>query len=474
MWQSHIFVDGWQSGASGTINVLEKATGDVLASVGFAGAEDVNTAAEVTHGVAKDWAKTSLDERAQGLLNFRENISRNKKNLTYWLVREAGATMAKAEREILATLDEISCVVEGLEEQDTELAPRKSKGRSYEVFREPVGVVSIITPFNAPLILAMRAMVPALASGNGVILKPDPRTAICGGLLYPELLEDTGVPEALVSVLPGDGDVGNAMSSHPLIGSVLFTGSTPVGKKVGETAGLNFKRIGLELGGNNPVLVLSDADINSTVDHAITSSFLHSGQICMAAGQYHVDSSIYDQFIEAFSAKAKALTVGDPWKNPTVDMGPIVDDASVQRIQSMVNNSLKKGALRYAGGTANGRMFPATVLADVPEDAPAWNEEAFGPVAALQRMTDVEQTLTKLEKNPYGLVAAVHSQDRQRAHNLAKRLVAGSIRINDVTNHDNPRTPMVGRKESGNMSAFGGTEMHELLNVSKVISEPTG
>lgn len=470
-WKDHIFVDGWIRGEHGLLHVTDVSTGEVLSSVGWAGPKDVDTAATAAQAASRRWARKSMAERANCLQRLSDNLVQNMEEISYWLVREAGATIAKAQREIDAAQAEISHCIDNLRADVVEESEFHNSDRKFQTTHDPVGVVSIITPFNAPLILAMRAVIPAIAYGNGVILKPDPRTAVAGGLLFPDLLEGTGIPAGLLSVLPGHGDVGNKMASHELVSSVLFTGSTDVGRIVGETAGRNLKRIGLELGGNNPVIVLEDADLMATVERSITSSFLHSGQICMTAGQYYVAAGVYHDFVEAFVECAKQLSVGNPWADPNTDMGPIIDDLSVKRIQGMVDCSVAKGAVLSTGGKSIDRMFPATVLTDVPDGAPAWYQEVFGPVAAIQPMKNLEETLDGLSHANYGLVAAVHSGDDKRARDVANRLIAGTVRINDVTNYDNPRTPMVGRKESGNMSAFGGPEMRELLTVPKVISQ---
>ncbi|NUL45795.1 aldehyde dehydrogenase family protein [Cellulosimicrobium funkei] len=461
-----MYIDGWARGTGGTQDVVEVATGRKLGRIGLAGADDVDNAVASACAAQQGFALLTPEERAAGLLRMRDNVAAADVELTQWLVREAGATRAKAKREIGAALAELAFAAERLA-LGRELVTNE---RRHYIRHSPVGVVGIITPFNAPLVLAMRALAPALARGNAVVLKPDPRTAVSGGLLLPALLESTGFPSGLLSILPGGKDVGARLSQHPGVASILFTGSTPVGQKVGEAAGRTLKRIGLELGGNNPVLVLADADIERTVDRAITSSFLHSGQICMAAGQYLIERTVYDDFVDSFCDKAARLRVGDPWADGTVDMGPVIDNSSVSRLTRMVEKSMADGAILRSGGDPAGRFFPATVLCDVPERAPAWTDEVFGPVAPLRAVKDVGEAISLMNASPFGLVSAVHTGDLERGRDIASRLQSGTVRINDVTNHDDPRTPMVGHGESGNGSAFGGPEMTELLTRVQLIS----
>lgn len=468
-WAESIYLHTWVHGAAGVQSVTEVSSGRDIGTIGVAGASDVDHAVEIALPAQKQWTEKNSDERAAQLLLVKQNLADATEELTYWLVREAGATRTKAEREIRAAQAELShaaelCRHNGRREVLTE-------ARRQMVRRHPVGVAGIITPFNAPLVLAMRAIAPALALGNAVILKPDPRTAVAGGLAYPEIFEAAGLPAGLISVLPGGQDVGERLSEHPEIGSVLFTGSTPAGRAVGRAAGHALKRVGLELGGNNPVLILDDADIDQVAQRAVTSSFLHSGQICMSAGQYLVDKKVYTDFVDAFVQRASKLRVGDPWGDENVDMGPIIDDTSVDRLTRIVKESVAAGASLRLGGQASERYFPATILADVPEGAPAWREEAFGPIAPLRPVANVEEAVAAVERSSYGLVASVHTGDPERGRAVATRISTGTVRINDVTNHDDPRTPMVGRRTSGNSTPFGGEEMLELLTTLQLVSE---
>lgn len=468
-WHDRLHIGGWVSGSAGSAPVIEAATGEPLGSLALAAPDDVDRAVPVVAQAQRAWQRIPVAKRNPRMLALAAAIDRHRDRIAAWLVREAGATKAKAHREIDGAIAEIRYATELSTVPSSRAIGSRDAAREQTLVRMPIGVVGVITPFNAPFILAMRALAPSLALGNGAILKPDPRTAVSGGLLLPQLIDEAGIPAGLVSVLPGDGAVGARISAHPGIGSALFTGSTAAGRRVGAAAGAALKRIGLELGGNNAVLVLDDADIEAAARRAVVSSFLHQGQICMSAGRYLVQEAVYAPFVERLAALAEALTVGDPWRQD-VDLGPLIDEAAAARLGSLLERSVTKGAVVRCGGTIDGLFMAATVLGDVHPDAPAYREEIFGPIAPVTVVRDDEHAVELATDTDYGLVAAIHSADEARARTLAESLPCGTVRINDVTNHDEPRTPMSGWGASGNGSAFGGPEIVELLTRPKLVS----
>ncbi|MBA0126178.1 aldehyde dehydrogenase family protein [Haloechinothrix sp. YIM 98757] len=468
-WTGSVHLDGWTAGGAGTSPVVEPASGEVLGAVGMATPDDVDHAVPVVARAAASWQDRTSQEREACLRAVAAALDRRRAELAGWLIRESGATRAKADREIARAIAEIDHAIELAATPAERVVHAADDGRRQVVRRVPVGVVGVITPFNAPLVLAIRAIAPALAMGNGVILKPDPRTAAAGGLVLAELACEAGLPRDLLAVLPGDGAVGGRISAHEGIGSVLFTGSTAVGRQVGAAAGGALSRVGLELGGNNPVVVLDDADIDRAARCALTSSFLHQGQICMSAGRFVVQRAVYEPFVERLAELAAALTLGDPWRHE-VDMGPMIDEEAAGRVRRLMRHSVTAGAELRCGGGGSGVFVPATVLAEAGPDTPAYAEEIFGPVAAVTPAEDAEHALELASAGEYGLVAAIHTRDETRAHALAAKLSCGTVRVNDVTNHDDPATPMSGWHASGNGSAFGGVEMLELVTLPKLVS----
>ena len=244
----------------------------------------------------------------------------------------------------------------------------------------PVGVVGVITPWNFPIVLAMRSLGPALALGNTVVLKSDPNTPVSGGVIIARVFEEAGLPEGVLHVLGGGAEVGQALVEDPNVSMISFTGSTRIGRIVGETAGRGLKRTVLELGGNCPLIVLDDADVVAASSAGAWGSFLHQGQICIAVSRHLVHESIAEQYLEALTERAGRLTVGNP-ATTEVALGPIINEKQVQRVQRIVDDSVGAGAATTIGGKADGLFYPATVLRDVRPGMAAFDEEIFGPIA---------------------------------------------------------------------------------------------
>jgi benzaldehyde dehydrogenase (NAD) len=321
--------------------------------------------------------------------------------------------------------------------------------------RVPVGVVGVITPWNFPVVLAMRSVAPALALGNAVVLKPDAGTPVTGGVLVARMFEEAGIPAGLLHVLPGGAEVGTAIVAHPGVDMVSFTGSTAVGRAVGEAAGRALKRVVLELGGNSPLIVLEDADIESASSAGAWGSFLHQGQICMSTSRHLVHADVLEQYLAALVARAERLPVGNPAVEQ-VALGPIINERQLTRVQRIVDESVEQGAVVLTGGTASGLFYPATVLRDVAPAMPAFAEEIFGPVAPVTVFRDDDEAVELANATGYGLAAAVQSGSAERAARLAERLRAGMVHVNDQTVNEESPAPFGGFGISGNGGHFGG------------------
>jgi benzaldehyde dehydrogenase (NAD) len=315
----------------------------------------------------------------------------------------------------------------------------------------------VIAPFNVPIILGIRSVAPALALGNAVILKPDPRTAVTGGTLMARVFEAAGLPAGVLQMLQGGAEVGEALVTDPRIRVISFTGSTGVGRRIGELAGRHLKRAHLELGGNSALLVLDDADVEAAVNLASWGSFFHQGQICMTTGRHLVAAGIYDDFVEALAEKAGRLTVGNP-ATDQVDLGPIIDARQRDKIHGLVTASAGAGARLATGGTYDGQFYRPTVLADVPVKAPAFTEEVFGPVAPVTRVDSVEDAIRLAGDSEYGLSLGIVSKDVMRALDIAGKIPTGIVHINDQTVSDEANAPFGGVRASGTGSRFGGAE----------------
>jgi benzaldehyde dehydrogenase (NAD) len=301
----------------------------------------------------------------------------------------------------------------------------------------------------------MRSVAPALALGNAVVLKPDPRTPISGGLALAELLEEAGLPAGVLHVLPGGGELGAALVTHPDVPCISFTGSTAAGRQVSAAAGPLLKRVHLELGGNNALLVLADADVEAAASAGAWGSFLHQGQICMTTGRHLVHRSIADAYVAALVAKADGLPVGDP-TDPANALGPLIDEGQRDKVRGIVEASVAAGATLAAGGTYDGLCFRPTVLTDLTPDSPAWTQEIFGPVAPVIVYDDVDEAIEILNAGEYGLSVGILTGDPYRAFELSSRIVSGAVHINDQTVDDEAVIPFGGTKASGVGGRFGG------------------
>ncbi|MFB7645907.1 benzaldehyde dehydrogenase [Streptomyces sp. NPDC056084] len=447
----------WQPAplAGGEYEVVEPATGASLGAVTLAAGEDVETAAVIAAAAQPGWARTPHLTRAAVLRRAGDLFSRHADELREWLVRESGSIPGKADFELHVAAQECYEAAALASRPLGEILPSEQPRLSY-TRRVPVGVTAVIAPFNAPLILSIRSVAPALALGNAVLLKPDPRTAVCGGLALGAVFAEAGLPEGLLHLLPGGAEIGQALVAEPRIPVISFTGSTAAGRRVGEAAGRQLKRAHLELGGNSALVVLADADIEGAVAQATWGSFFHQGQICMTTGRHLVHASLYEEYIERLAAKAEALTVGDPHRE-RVHLGPVIDRGQLGKIQGLVESSIARGARLAAGGGHRDLFFRPTVLADVDDHTPAYAEEVFGPVAPVRSFATLDEAATLAASGPYGLSLGIVTRDTALGLELADRIPTGIAHINDQTVNDEAVAPFGGIAASGTGARFGGS-----------------
>jgi benzaldehyde dehydrogenase (NAD) len=329
-------------------------------------------------------------------------------------------------------------------------AGRMSYGR-----RIPFGAVGVITPWNFPLVLAMRAVAPALALGNSVLLKPDHQTPVYGGALIARLLEEAGLPAGVLEVLPGKADAGHALVADPRVPMISFTGSTRAGKIVAATAAEHVKKVSLELGGNNATIVLADADPEAASSVGAWGSFLHQGQICLTTGRHLVHRKIAGEYLDRLAARAARLKVGDPTQDD-VQIGPVINATQLANVDRIVRASADAGAVIRAGGTHENLFYAPTVLADVTPDMPAFTDEIFGPVAPVTVFDSEDEAVALANATAYGLTASIITAEPFRGWKLAERLRAGMVHVNDTTVNDDPSAPFGGVGASGNGGRYGG------------------
>ncbi|CAM5723827.1 aldehyde dehydrogenase family protein [Streptomyces hirsutus] len=434
--------------------VTEPATGEQLATVTLATGEDVGVAAEAGRAAQAEWARTPHFVRAAVLRKAGDLFGAHAEELRQWLVRESGSITGKADFELHVAAQECYEAAALASRPAGQVLPTEGPRLSY-TRRVPVGVVGVIAPFNAPLILSIRSVAPALALGNAVVLKPDPRTAVCGGLALAAVFAEAGLPEGLLHVLPGGAETGQALVADPRIPVISFTGSTGAGRHVGEAAGRHLKRAHLELGGNSALVVLEDADLEAVISTAAWGSFFHQGQICMTTGRHLVHASLYDEYVERLAAKADSLAVGDPHREQ-VHLGPLIDQGQLDKVHALVGASTAGGAKLAAGGTHDRLFYRPTVLADTDDDTPAYAEEVFGPVAPVRSFTGADEAAALAAASPYGLSLGIVTRDAARGLDLAERIPTGIVHINDQTVNDEAVAPFGGVAASGTGSRFGG------------------
>jgi benzaldehyde dehydrogenase (NAD) len=335
-----------------------------------------------------------------------------------------------------------------------ELLPTTERGRLSFAQRVPIGVVGAITPWNAPVILGIRVIAPALALGNAVVIKPDAQTPVTGGLLLASIFQEAGLPDGVLHALPGAAEAGEAMVCDPRIGLISFTGSTAVGRRVGELGGRNLKKVSLELGGNNAMIVLDDADIDRASSSGAWGSFLHQGQLCFSTGRHLVAEGVAGDYVDAITARAEKLKVGDPYRED-VALGPIINQRQLDRFDGIVRDTVSAGATLRTGGTYEERFYRPTVLAGVTPAMPAFADEIFGPVAAVTTFSSVEEAVRLANQTEYGLAASIYTSSLGRGMEIARSMRVGMVHINDTTINDQAVAPFGGMGASGNGGRFG-------------------
>lgn len=446
----------WRAGGAGKTGTdTDPWSGATITEIPLASADDLDEAFAAAADAQRDWAAGPPADRAAVMRAAAAVMESRKEEITGWLVRESGGTQAKAALEwhlVHSVLLEAASIPH---RPVGTITPSDIPGKENRVYRQPAGVVAVISPWNFPLQLSARSVAPALAAGNAVVLKPASDTPVTGGLLLARVLEEAGLPPALLSVIVGSGsDIGDAIVSHPVPSVVSFTGSTAVGEQIARTAGI--KRLALELGGNGPLVVLDDADLELAADAAVFGSFFHAGQICMIANRIIVDETVHDQFVSLLTSRVRSLRAGDP-SAPDTDIGPVINGKQLAAIQVKVQRAVAAGARQLLGGPPAGPaglLLPPHVLLGTNDVATA-REEVFGPVITIIPAVGEEEALRIANDTEYGLSSAVFTRDLDRGTRFALRVQAGMTHVNDAPVNDEPNTAFGGVKASG-IGRFGG------------------
>ena len=453
------FIGGeWQKGKDDSINTdTNPYNGDTIVEIQQATKDQLDEAYDAADQAQAKWAKTTPAERAAVMYKVVSILDQRQDEIVDWLIKESGSTRIKAMVEFSSaraiTLEAASFPnrVHG------EIRPSNSPGKENFIYREPIGVVAVISPWNFPLHLTQRSIAPALALGNAVVLKPASDTPITGGLLLAKVFEEAGLPKGLLNVVVGSGsEIGDAIVEHKAPSLVSFTGSTSVGQHIGELAngGEYIKQVALELGGNSPFVVLKDADIEQAVKAAAFGKFLHQGQICIAINRVIVEDEIYDDFVERFLAHVKTLNVGDPSKQDTA-IGPIINEKQLKSLKDKIAKAQDEGAKMILSGEIEGQVVPPHIFTEVTREMDLSCNEVFGPLVGIIRAKDEDDALSIANDSMYGLSSAVFTADMQKGLRFARGIRAGMTHINDISVNDESNTPFGGEKNSG-IGRFNG------------------
>ncbi|MGV2918200.1 aldehyde dehydrogenase family protein [Streptomyces alfalfae] len=472
---AHQYIDGeWKTG-SGSWDIIDfnPYDGEKLASITVATADEVDQAYRAAERAQHAWAETNPYARRGVFERALRIVEEREEEITGAIVAELGGTRLKAAFELHLTKEFLREAVHLCLRPEGRILPSPEDGKENRLYRTPVGVVGVISPFNFPLLLSVKTVAPALALGNAVVLKPHQSAPVTGGSLVARIFEDAGLPAGLLNVVITDiAEIGDALIEHPVPSVISFTGSDRVGRHVATVCASHFKRSVLELGGNSALIVLDDADVDYAVDAAVFSRFVHQGQVCMAANRILVDRSVQAEFTGKFVAKVASLKVGDP-ADPATHIGPLINASQAEAVSSVVEQAVAAGAEALLHGATDGNLIAPSVLTGLPADSPVLRQEIFGPVALLVPFDGEDEAVRIANDTPYGLSGAVHTADVERGVRIAKRVRTGMIHVNDGTVHDEPVVPFGGEKNSG-VGRLNGEATVDAFTTQKWISVQHG
>lgn len=464
-----LFLDGeWvESGPFQT--VVNPANGETFAQVSTVDRARVRRAIGDAHTAFESWRKLPGKARGGFLHAIADEMEKRADDLARTITLENGKPLAQSKGEIGMTVDHLRWFAEEARRAYGRIIPQQVDGKRHLVIKSPMGVVGAITPWNFPLVLAVRKAAPAWAAGNTVVLKPAEQTPL-SALAFAECAAAAGLPKNVLQVVLGDpAEIGKEFLENPLCRKVTFTGSTEVGRLLIAGAAQTVKPLSLELGGNAPVLVFDDIDLDRAVEGALIAKTRNTGQSCIAANRIYVQRSIYDQFVEAFTARMKSMKFGDGLESG-VEIGPLIDEQGLAKALSHIENAVAHGARLMCGGRRsgdNGFFIEPTVIADVSPDSLCMHEETFAPVAAITPFDTEAQAIEMANSSPYGLSAYAFTADLDRAFRLMESLEAGTIGINDgVPSTSN--APFGGVKQSGWGRELGSEGLDAFLETKHV------
>ncbi len=444
------YIDGKWVGGRDRISVNNPATGEVIGSVPKLGRAETALAIDAAHAAFLLWREKPAAERADLCRKFYQALMDNQKELGRILTIEMGKTLKEAMGEVAYAAAFFKWFGEEARRIYGDVIPSPWAGKRIIVTKEPVGVVSSITPWNFPTAMIARKAAAALSAGCTIVAKPASQTPF-SATAYGVLADDVGIPHGVLNIITGSAaQIADEMCENPKVKKITFTGSTEIGKNLASKAMKHMKRVSMELGGNAPVIIFDDADLDRAVEGAMISKYRNSGQTCVCANRILVQAGIYDRFAEKFAAAASKLKVGDGM-DEGVEQGPLIDDSAVAKVEQHIEDATSKGARVIAGGKrhAKGRsFFEPTVLRDVTSAMLIARDETFGPVAPLFRFETEEEAIAMANDTEYGLASYFFTKDLGRAFRVMEKLEYGMVAINEGI-LSTEVAPFGGVKESG-------------------------
>jgi succinate-semialdehyde dehydrogenase/glutarate-semialdehyde dehydrogenase len=441
----------WRDGSTGEQRaVTDPATGEQIAMVAIATVDDVNAAIEAAGVAFRTWSKVPAPQRAKTLRRWYELVVEHADELAEILTAEQGKPLAEAKAEVLYGAGFIEWFAEEAKRLYGETIPTNNPNRRMMTIRSAVGVTAAITPWNFPAAMILRKASPALAAGCTMIIKPASETPLSAFALV-ALAEEAGIPPGVLSVVNGSGSViGGVLTSHELVRTISFTGSTEVGRTLMAQSAGTIKRLALELGGNAPLIVFDDADIDNAVKGTIDSKFRNAGQTCVCANRIYVQEGIHDRFVEALTRAVRELRVGDG-RDPETTQGPLITQAAVDKVRSHIDDAVAKGATVLTGGGVSalgGTYFEPTLLVGATQDMQVAIEETFGPLAPVFKFSTEEEAIAMANDTEFGLAGYFFSRDIGRITRVSEALEVGVVGVNTgLISYEG--APFGGVKQSG-------------------------
>jgi aldehyde dehydrogenase (NAD+) len=470
-----MFIGGRSMSTSRTFDDLNPADGSVWAQVPDGGRNEARAAIEAAHAAFPAWSELPFTQRAHYMIKVAEVFEKRRAQIVEALQAEGGGWFGKGMFETGYVPEIFHAAAASTYAPIGEVIPSEH-GKVSLALRQPLGVVSVISPWNFPVLLTGRGIAFALAAGNTVVLKPSEETPYCGGLLYAEVFAEAGVPEGVLNVVTCSRTnvqpVGEEMIDNPRVKGISFTGSTAVGRQIAARAGAHLKKCCVELGGKDALIVCDDADLERASAAASFGSFMHQGQICMSVEKVLVHENIYDEFLRRFAERAAKLKLGDPRDKSNV-IGPLINDKQAAKVKEQIDDAVAKGAKVVLGGKVNGRFVEPTILTGVTPDMKVYQDETFGPVAPVIPFRNDAEAIAIANDTEYGLSSGVMTRDEQRGLAIARQLDTGMCHINCSPVNDEPHAPFGGSKASG-QGRHGGRWATETFTETRWITLERG